>query len=28
MGRLAETFARLRAAHAPGLVTYVTAGDP
>ncbi len=28
MSRLAETFARLRAAHAPGLVTYVTAGDP
>jgi tryptophan synthase alpha chain len=28
MSRLAETFARLRAAHVPGLVTYVTAGDP
>ncbi len=27
-GRIAETFARLRARHAPGLVTYVTAGDP
>ena len=27
-GRLADTFARLRAQHAPGLVTYVTAGDP
>jgi tryptophan synthase alpha chain len=27
-GRLAETFARLKAQHAPGLVTYVTAGDP
>lgn len=26
--RLSETFARLRAQHAPGLVTYVTAGDP
>jgi len=26
--RLAETFARLRAEHAAGLVTYVTAGDP
>jgi tryptophan synthase alpha chain len=26
--RLAETFARLRAKGAPGLVTYVTAGDP
>jgi tryptophan synthase alpha chain len=26
--RLSETFARLRAGHAPGLVTYVTAGDP
>jgi len=26
--RLAETFARLRAAGTPGLVTYVTAGDP
>jgi tryptophan synthase alpha chain len=28
MSRLRETFARLRDAHAPGLVTYVTAGDP
>jgi tryptophan synthase alpha chain len=28
MSRLAETFARLRAARTPGLVTYVTAGDP
>jgi tryptophan synthase alpha chain len=28
VGRIAETFARLKAAHAPGLVTYVTAGDP
>jgi tryptophan synthase alpha chain len=28
VGRIAETFSRLRAAHAPGLVTYVTAGDP
>ncbi len=28
MSRLAETFARLRAAGTPGLVTYVTAGDP
>ena len=27
-GRLADTFARLRAAGQPGLVTYVTAGDP
>jgi tryptophan synthase alpha chain len=27
-GRLAEAFARIRAAGAPGLVTYVTAGDP
>lgn len=26
--RLADTFARLRANHAQGLVTYVTAGDP
>ncbi len=26
--RLADTFARLRAGGAPGLVTYVTAGDP
>ena len=26
--RLSETFARLRGAGAPGLVTYVTAGDP
>lgn len=28
MGRLAETFARLRRAGQPGLVTYTTAGDP
>jgi tryptophan synthase alpha chain len=28
MSRLAETFARLRSARSPGLVTYVTAGDP
>ncbi len=28
MSRLQETFARLRAARTPGLVTYVTAGDP
>jgi tryptophan synthase alpha chain len=27
-GRIAETFARLRKDGAPGLVTYVTAGDP
>jgi tryptophan synthase alpha chain len=27
-GRIASTFARLRASHATGLVTYVTAGDP
>ena len=27
-GRIAETFAALRAAGKPGLVTYVTAGDP
>ncbi len=27
-GRLAETFARLRSAGQPGLVTYITAGDP
>jgi tryptophan synthase alpha chain len=27
-GRIASTFAALRAAHKPGLVTYVTAGDP
>lgn len=27
-GRLAETFARLRSSGQPGLVTYVTAGDP
>ena len=26
--RLADTFARLRAARQPGLVTYITAGDP
>jgi tryptophan synthase alpha chain len=26
--RLQQTFARLRDAHAPGLVTYITAGDP
>ena len=28
MSRLAETFARLRAAGTPGLVTFATAGDP
>ena len=28
MSRLAETFAGLRATKRPGLVTYVTAGDP
>src|SRR5579862_4166500 len=28
MSRLAEAFARLRTEHRPGLVTYVTAGDP
>jgi tryptophan synthase alpha chain len=28
MTRLDTTFARLRAGHAPGLVTYITAGDP
>jgi tryptophan synthase alpha chain len=28
MTRLQETFARLREDHAPGLVTYITAGDP
>jgi tryptophan synthase alpha chain len=28
MSRLAATFARLRASSGPGLVTYVTAGDP
>ena len=28
MTRLESTFARLREAHAPGLVTYITAGDP
>jgi tryptophan synthase alpha chain len=28
MNRLHDTFARLRDAHAPGLVTYITAGDP
>jgi len=28
MGRLAETFARVRMTGEPGLVTYVTAGDP
>ena len=27
-GRLAETFARIRAMGSPGLVTYITAGDP
>ena len=27
-GRIAETFSRLRAGATPGLVTYVTAGDP
>jgi tryptophan synthase alpha chain len=26
--RIADTFARLRAQHTPGLVTYITAGDP
>lgn len=28
MSRLADTFARLRSAKRPGLVTYITAGDP
>ena len=28
MTRLESTFARLREAHSPGLVTYITAGDP
>ena len=28
VGRIGETFARLRAQQTPGLVTYVTAGDP
>ena len=28
MSRLKETFARLRKSHDPGLVTYITAGDP
>src|SRR5436190_462721 len=28
MSRIADTFARLRADRRPGLVTYVTAGDP
>lgn len=28
MNRLQQTFARLREDHAPGLVTYITAGDP
>ena len=28
MSRLHDTFARIRDQHAPGLVTYVTAGDP
>jgi tryptophan synthase alpha chain len=28
MTRLEQTFARLREAHGPGLVTYITAGDP
>src|SRR6185295_15530353 len=28
MSRLQDTFARIRDQHAPGLVTYVTAGDP
>ena len=27
-GRIAATFSRLRAGQTPGLVTYVTAGDP
>jgi tryptophan synthase alpha chain len=28
VGRIADTFARIRTQQAPGLVTYVTAGDP
>src|SRR6476469_6584503 len=28
MSRIADTFARLRREHRPGLVTYTTAGDP
>src|SRR5688572_3549156 len=28
VGRIADTFARIRTQDAPGLVTYVTAGDP
>ena len=28
MSRLQQTFARLRDDHSPGLVTYITAGDP
>ena len=28
MNRLQHTFARLRVDHVPGLVTYITAGDP
>ena len=28
MSRLSDTFARIRANGAPGLVTYITAGDP
>ena len=28
MARIADTFARLRASGSPGLVAYVTAGDP
>jgi hypothetical protein len=27
-GRLAEAFGRIRASGSPGLVTYITAGDP
>ena len=27
-GRIASTFTRLRESHSPGLVTYITAGDP
>src|SRR4029453_16857313 len=27
-GRLSQTFARIRSSGAPGLVTYITAGDP
>ena len=28
MSRIAETFSRIRSSHQPGLVAYVTAGDP